>query len=202
MTSPIKSIATVTVFGVLAATAVRALPTVSAGALNPQVQAKLSVRSSIAPLTPQQRGHIAGTLMKTESTPAVGAATSLTIDRFAADGRYLTFQWPYLIGHVGAGPSLAALNNDSETQVTIEGGAPKKSYLADCQVSDDLDVSWSVDGPGGVAISGTTTSAGKHLSFLVQTTSAQPAVLHIRSLHREKLFGLFALYGCDVMPIG
>ncbi len=202
MTSWLKPFVASTCLAVLSATAATAIPTASPGGLNPQMQAKLSARPSIAALTPQQRSSIAGALMKTESVPAVGAATSLTIDRFGADGHYLTFQWPYLIGHVGAGPSLAALDNDSATQVTIEGGAAKKSYLVDCRVSDDLDVSWSVDGPGGMATSGTTTSADKHLSFLVQTTGAQPALLHIRSLHREKLFGLFALYGCDVMPIG
>ncbi len=202
MTSWTKPIVALCIAGLLSAAAAQALPTVPAGALNPQVQANLSARPAGAPLTSQQRAHIAGALMKTQSAPAVGASTSLSVDRFSADGRYLTFQWPYLIGHVGAGPSLAALDNDSETQVTIEGGAPNKSYLVDCQVSDDLDVNWRVEGPGGVAATGTTISAGKHLSFLVTTAGGQAALLHFRSLHREGLFGVFAVYGCDVAPIG
>ncbi|ESQ90481.1 hypothetical protein [Asticcacaulis benevestitus] len=201
MIFPKISIAGLAVAAALTATAATAIPTPSPASLDTQTLGKLVARPVIPPLTGQQRSRIAGSLMKTQTTPVVGVPTSLSIDRLSANGRYLTYLYPIGISHSDTGVAALILNGGSETQVNIEGGGAGKSFLVDCRVSDDLEVTWYVDG-AGVTAKGTTNAIDKHLSFLVQTLAGKTAVLHIESQQGTGIYGMFINYGCDVTQIG
>ncbi len=169
-----------------------------------QVRASLA-RPAAGSLSDAARAAAAQQVLKTSTTPVLGATVSLKPASPYKAGVALSFTDAMLVAASASGGAavLTPASNDKnagEASLSFQAAAGKP-YLIDCQVAQDLTIQWSVFVAGaGFKSKGTVSSLGKHVTFAMPglpgggdvTVSAAPI----------DGGGALIVTGCDLTPVG